>query len=92
MSWNLFQNSYKKQSDELIVLWQKWRNKDITSQERFNTVKEILEENNLSLCTLNINQFDKLSDLELIVGAKETIESDKIKYYWKSYEMCKIKS
>lgn len=59
------------------------------SQERFNIVKEILEENNLSLCTLNIQQFDKLSDLELIAGAKDTVE--KIKRYEEYIESDKMK-
>lgn len=62
----------------------------MTSQERFNMVKEILEENNLSICTLNIQQFDKASDLELLAGAEEIVKiikryekyinSDKMKY------------
>lgn len=62
----------------------------MTSQERFNIVKQILEENKLSLCTLNIEQFDNVSELELIAGANDIVEkikryeeyvsSDKMKY------------
>lgn len=51
----------------------------MTTQDRFNIVKRILEENNLSICTLNIKQFDKVSELELIAGANEIVK--KIKRY-----------
>ena len=50
----------------------------MTSQERFNITKQILEENNLSVCTLNIKQFDKVSELQLIAGAKDVVEKIKI--------------
>lgn len=61
----------------------------MTSQERFDIVKEILEKNNLSLCTLNIQQFDNLSDLELIAGAKNTVME--IKRYEKYINTNKMK-
>jgi len=51
----------------------------MTSQERFNIVKDILEKNDLSLCTLNLNQFDKISDLDLIAGADDVVK--KIRRY-----------
>ncbi|RFZ78272.1 hypothetical protein DS742_14255 [Lacrimispora amygdalina] len=51
----------------------------MTSRERFNIAKDILDKNDLSLCTLNFNQFDKLSDLELIVGAEDVVK--RIKRY-----------
>lgn len=35
----------------------------MTPKERFNSVKQILEENDLSVNTLNIKQFDKVSEL-----------------------------
>lgn len=52
---------------------------NMTTQERFNIVKQILEENDLSVCTLNIKQFDKVSELQLIAGAKDIVK--KIKRY-----------
>lgn len=51
----------------------------MTSQERFNIAKDILEKNDLSLCTLNLNQFDKISDLDLIAGADDVVK--KIRRY-----------
>ena len=61
----------------------------MTSQERFNITKQILEENNLSVCTLNIKQFDKVSELQLIVGAKDVVE--KIKRYEEHIDSDKMK-
>lgn len=52
---------------------------NMTTQERFNIVKQILEENDLPVCTLNIKQFDKVSELQLIAGAKDIVK--KIKRY-----------
>lgn len=51
----------------------------MTEQERFIKVKEILENNDLSLCTLNFNQFDRLTELELFSGADEVVK--RIKKY-----------
>lgn len=61
----------------------------MTSQERYNIVKQILEENGLSLCTLNIKQFDKASELQLIAGAKDIVE--KIKRYEEYIDSDKMK-
>lgn len=51
----------------------------MTREERFNIAKDILEKNDLSLCTLNLNQFDKISDLELFAGADDVV--NRIKRY-----------
>ena len=61
----------------------------MTSQERFNIIMQILEENNLSICTLNIQQFDNVSELQLIAGAKDVVE--KIKRYEEYIDSDKIK-
>lgn len=60
----------------------------MTSQERFNIIRDILEENDLPFCTSNIRQFDKISDMELIEGAKETVK--KIRRYKEYTESNKI--
>ena len=52
---------------------------NMTTQERFNIVKQILEENDLPVCTLNIKQFDKVSELQLIAGAN----MERINWIWK---------
>lgn len=51
----------------------------MTREERFNIAKDIIEKNDLSLCTLNLNQFDKISDLELFAGADDVVK--RIKRY-----------
>lgn len=61
----------------------------MTSQERLDIVKEILNENDLSSCTLNIKQFDELSDLELLAGAPKIVE--KIKRYEQYIDTDKMK-
>lgn len=61
----------------------------MTFQERVNITKQILEENNLSVCTLNIKQFDKVSELQLIAGAKDIVE--KIKRYEEYIDSDKMK-
>lgn len=51
----------------------------MTPKERFNSVKQILEENDLSVNTLNIKQFDKVSELQLIAGAKDIVKKKDMK-------------
>lgn len=53
----------------------------MTSQERFNMVKEILEKNNLGVSVLYMKQFNKLSELELFMEDKVNEVVVKIKAY-----------
>lgn len=63
----------------------------MTSQERFNIVKGILEENELSLCVLNISQFDKLTELELLMENETNKIVEKIKRYEEYIDSDKMK-
>lgn len=55
----------------------------MTSQERFNIIKDILEKNDLGVSTLYIRQFNKLSELELLTESKTNAIIDEIKTYEK---------
>jgi hypothetical protein len=53
----------------------------MTKQERLDIVKRIIETNGLTLCTLNIEQFNVLTELDLFMEYKTNEIVTKIKRY-----------
>ena len=64
---------------EMIFIW--IGGMYMTSQERFEKVKDILENNDLGVSILYVNQFDKLSESELLIDDKVNEVVAKIKEY-----------
>lgn len=53
------------------------------SKQRFNVIREVLENAGLAISVLNVEQFDKLKDTQLFIESETSVIVEKIKAYEK---------